>query len=39
MEAVYGINPIKGLLAQQETSLKRIIIADGRGGSPVKGHC
>ena len=36
MEAVYGINPIKVLLAQQETLLKKIIIADGRGGSSVK---
>lgn len=36
MEAVYGVNPIKILLSQQETSLKKIIIADGRSGSPVK---
>lgn len=36
MEAIYGINPIKVLLAQQETSLKKIVIADGRGGSSVK---
>jgi len=36
MEAVYGINPIKILLAQEASSLKKIIIADGRGGSPVK---
>ncbi len=36
MEVVYGINPIKVLLAQQETSLKKIIIANGRGGSSAK---
>ncbi|MEE9911966.1 MAG: 23S rRNA (guanosine(2251)-2'-O)-methyltransferase RlmB [Deltaproteobacteria bacterium] len=36
MEAVYGINPIKILLARPETSLKKIIIADGRGGASVK---
>jgi 23S rRNA (guanosine2251-2'-O)-methyltransferase len=36
MEAVYGINPIKVLIARQETSLKKIIIADGRSGSSVK---
>jgi len=36
MEVVYGINPIKILLSQQETPLKKIIIADGRSGSSVK---
>lgn len=36
MEAVYGINPIKVLLAGQDTPLKRIIIAEGRTGSSVK---
>jgi len=36
MEAVYGINPIKVLLASQDTPLKRILIAEGRSGSSVK---
>jgi len=36
MEAVYGINPVKILLAQEDSSLKKIIIAEGRSGSPVK---
>ena len=36
MEAVYGINPIKILLAQEASPLKKIIIADGRGGSSIK---
>ena len=36
MEAVYGINPIKVLLAGQDTPLKRILIAEGRRGSSVK---
>ncbi len=36
MEAVYGINPIKVLLARQETPLKKIVVADGRGGVSVK---
>ena len=36
MEAVFGINPIKVLLASQDTPLKRIIIAEGRSGSSVK---
>ena len=36
MEAVYGINPIKVLLAQQESPLKKIMIADGRSGSSIK---
>lgn len=36
MEVVYGINPIKVLLDQQEPPLKKIIIAVGRGGSVVK---
>ena len=35
MEAIYGINPVKVLLRQQETGLERIIIASGRGGSVV----
>ena len=36
MEVVYGINPIKILLAQEASPLKKIIIADGRGGSSAK---
>jgi 23S rRNA (guanosine2251-2'-O)-methyltransferase len=36
MEAVYGINPIKVLLSGQDASLKRIIVAEGRGGPAVK---
>lgn len=36
MEAVYGINPIKVLLALQETPLKKIVVADGRSGASVK---
>jgi len=36
MEAIYGINPVKVLLAQETSPLKKIIIADGRSGSPVK---
>ncbi|PKN78227.1 MAG: 23S rRNA (guanosine(2251)-2'-O)-methyltransferase RlmB [Deltaproteobacteria bacterium HGW-Deltaproteobacteria-1] len=36
MEAVYGINPIKVLLARQGTPLKRIIVAEGRSGAAVK---
>ena len=32
MEAVYGINPVKVLLAQQNTPLKKIFIAAGRSG-------
>ena len=36
MEAVYGINPIKVLLARQGTPLKRIIVAEGRSGPAVK---
>jgi len=36
MEAVYGINPIKVLLARQETPLKKIVVADGRSGASVK---
>jgi len=36
MEAVYGINPIKVLLARQGTPLKRIIVAEGRSGPTVK---
>lgn len=36
MEAVYGINPIRILLAQEESPLKKIIIADGRSGLSVK---
>jgi len=35
MEAIYGINPVKVLLRQQETGLEKIIIASGRGGSVV----
>jgi 23S rRNA (guanosine2251-2'-O)-methyltransferase len=33
MEIIYGINPIKILLRQQQTGLEKIIIAAGRGGS------
>ncbi|MBP7233355.1 MAG: 23S rRNA (guanosine(2251)-2'-O)-methyltransferase RlmB [Syntrophaceae bacterium] len=36
MEAVYGINPIKVLIAKQKTPLRKIIIAGGRGGLSVK---
>jgi len=36
MEAVYGINPIKVLLARQGTPLKRIVVAEGRSGPAVK---
>lgn len=36
MEAVYGINPIKILLALEDSPLKKIIIADSRGGSSAK---
>lgn len=36
MEAVYGINPIKILLAREDSPLKKIIIANGRSGSSVK---
>ena len=36
MEAVYGINPIKVLLARQGTPLKRIVVAEGRSGQAVK---
>jgi 23S rRNA (guanosine2251-2'-O)-methyltransferase len=35
MEAIYGINPVKVLLGQQETGLTKIIVASGRGGSVV----
>ena len=35
MEAIYGINPVKVLLNQQETVLEKIIVASGRGGSAV----
>jgi 23S rRNA (guanosine2251-2'-O)-methyltransferase len=36
MNVIYGINPIKVLLRQEETVLEKIYIASGRGGSPVK---
>lgn len=36
MEAVYGINPLKVLLARADSPLKKIIIADGRGGLAIK---
>jgi 23S rRNA (guanosine2251-2'-O)-methyltransferase len=36
MEAVYGINPVKVLLAQEASPLKKIMIADGRSGASVK---
>jgi len=35
-EAVYGVNPVKVLLAQEPSPLKKIMIADGRSGSSVK---
>jgi len=36
MEIIYGINPIKVLLRQQQAGLEKIIIASGRGGSFLK---
>ena len=36
MEAVYGVNPIKILLSREDSSLKKIILADGRGGSSAR---
>lgn len=36
MEVIYGINPIKVLLRQQETVLEKIVVASGRGGSSIK---
>lgn len=36
MEVIYGINPIKVLLRQQQTGLEKIIIASNRGGSFLK---
>ena len=35
MEAIYGINPVKVLLGQQETGLTKIIIASGRSDAVV----
>jgi 23S rRNA (guanosine2251-2'-O)-methyltransferase len=35
MEAVYGIHPIKILLARKEVHLKKIFVAVGRGGSSI----
>ena len=35
MEIIYGINPIKVLLRQQQTGLEKVIIAAGRGGSAL----
>lgn len=35
MEIIYGINPIKTLLHQQQPGLEKLIIASGRGGSPI----
>jgi 23S rRNA (guanosine2251-2'-O)-methyltransferase len=35
METIYGINPVKVLLEQQEPCLEKIVIASGRGGSVV----
>jgi 23S rRNA (guanosine2251-2'-O)-methyltransferase len=35
MEIIYGINPIKVLLRQQQTGLEKVIIASGRGGSAL----
>lgn len=36
MEAVYGINPIKILLAREHSPLKKIIVATGRRGSSIQ---
>ena len=36
MEAVYGINAVRILLAGVHTPLKKIIIANGRGGVSVR---
>lgn len=35
MEIIYGINPIKTLLHQQQTGLEKVIVAAGRSGSPL----
>jgi 23S rRNA (guanosine2251-2'-O)-methyltransferase len=35
MEVIYGINPIKVLLRQQEAGLEKVIIASGRGQSSL----
>ena len=36
MEVIYGINPIKVLLRQQQTGLEKVIIASGRSGSALQ---
>jgi 23S rRNA (guanosine2251-2'-O)-methyltransferase len=36
MEAIYGINPIKVLLQQEQPNIKKIVIAEGRGGLSAK---
>jgi 23S rRNA (guanosine2251-2'-O)-methyltransferase len=36
METVYGINPIKIILAQKETELEKIVVSSGRSGSAIK---
>jgi 23S rRNA (guanosine2251-2'-O)-methyltransferase len=36
MEIIYGINPLKVLLRQQQTGLEKVIIAAGRSGSALK---
>ncbi len=35
MEIIYGINPIKILLRQQQTGLEKVIIASGKSGSAL----
>lgn len=35
MEAIYGINPIKVLLGQQETGLEKIVVSSGRSGPAI----
>ena len=35
MEIIYGINPIKVLLRQQQTGLEKVIIASGRSGASL----
>lgn len=35
MEIIYGINPIKVLLRQQQTGLEKVVVASGRGGSAL----
>lgn len=35
MEIIYGINPIRVLLRQQQTGLEKVIVASGRGGTAL----